>query len=128
MERFGWRGWLAARYPLPARKTMGRVFQRRVQITKGSVNLDWGPDARPKIVVDAKGDIALAFSTFRDEAFNGEVLYTRSGDGGKTFAEVRPITANKESQRFEALALDSDGSVFAAWLDKRDRVEAKKTR
>ena len=68
------------------------------------LNLDWGPDARPKIVVDRKGGIALAFSIFRDEAFNGQVLYTRSGDGGKSFAEARPITANNESQRFEALA------------------------
>jgi hypothetical protein len=38
---------------------------------------------------------------------------------------LRPITSNNESQRFEALALDADGSVFAAWLDKRNRVPAQ---
>ena len=53
------------------------------------------------------------------------MLYTRSKDGGKSFAELRPITASNESQRFEALALDADGSVFAAWLDKRNRVPAQ---
>ena len=52
----------------------------------------------------ASGGIALAFSIFRDKAFNGQVLYTRSTDGGKSFAALRPITANNESQRFEALA------------------------
>jgi hypothetical protein len=67
----------------------------------------------------------LAFAIFRDKAFNGQVLYTRSKDGGQSFAEVRPITANNESQRFEAVALDADGSVFAAWLDKRNRVPAQ---
>jgi hypothetical protein len=36
-----------------------------------------------------------------------------------------PITAGNDSQRFEALALDTDGSVFAAWLDKRNRVPAQ---
>ena len=74
-----------------------------------------------------KGGIALAFSIFRDKAFNGQVLYTRSTDGGKSFAELRPITPNNESQRFEALALDADGTVFAAWLDKRNRVPAQQS-
>src|SRR5262249_12345431 len=103
----------------------GRDFSQPVQVTGERLNLDWGPDARPKIVVDRQGGIALAFSIFRDEAFNGQVLYTRSTDGGKSFAVPRPITANNESQRFEALALDQDGTVFAAWLDKRNRVPAK---
>jgi len=52
--------------------------------------------------------------SFRDKAFNGQVLYTRSSDGGKSFSELRPITSSNESQRFEALGLDADGSVFAA--------------
>jgi Neuraminidase (sialidase) len=73
-------------------------------------------------VVDRKGGIAVAFSTFRDKAFNGEVFYSRSTDGGKTFAAPRPITDNAESQRFEAVGFDPEGNVFAAWLDKRNRV------
>ena len=69
----------------------------------------------------------MAFSIFRDKAFNGQVLYTRSVDGGNSFAELKPITPNNESQRFEALALDSDGSLFAAWLDKRNRVPVQQS-
>ena len=71
------------------------------------------------------GGIALAFSIFRDKAFNGQVLATRSSDGGQSFAELRPITVDNESQRFAALGLDADGSVFAAWIDKRNRVPAQ---
>ena len=111
------------------RADIRREFERRRQEPVGAgsgdkekLNLDWGPDARPKIVVDRKGDIVLAFSIFRDKAFNGQVLTTRSGDGGKSFADAKPITSNNESQRFEALGLDADGTVFAAWLDKRNRV------
>lgn len=55
------------------------------------------------------------------------MLFSRSTDGGKSFAEPQPITASNESQRFEALALDADGSVFAAWLDKRNRVPAQQS-
>ena len=53
------------------------------------------------------------------------MLATRSIDGGQSFAELQPITSNNESQRFAALGLDADGSVFAAWIDKRNRVPAQ---
>jgi hypothetical protein len=121
-----WLAWMAGgQISVASSKDVGRSFSTPVQVTKEHLNLDWGPDARPKIVVDRKGDVALAFSTFRDKAFNGQVLYTRSTDGGRSFAELRPITSNNESQRFEALSFDADGSVFAAWLDKRNRVPAQ---
>lgn len=121
-----WLVWMAGgQVSVASSKDDGRNFSAPVLVTKEPLNLDWGPDARPKIVVDRNGGIALAFSIFRDKAFNGQVLYTRSADGGGSFAELRPITSNNESQRFEALALDADGSVFAAWLDKRNRVPAE---
>lgn len=121
-----WLGWMAGGQISVARSNdAGHSFSTPVQITKDRLNLDWGPDARPKIVIDRNGGIALAFSIFRDKAFNGQVLYTRSADGGKSFSELRPITASNESQRFEALGLDADGSLFAAWLDKRNRVPAQ---
>ena len=106
-------------------KDQGSSFSAPVQVTKEKYTLDWGPDARPQIVADKNGGIALAFSTFRDKAFNGQVFATRSADGGQSFAEPRPITSNNESQRFVALGLDTDGSVFAAWIDKRNRVPAR---
>src|ERR1700739_4949355 len=121
-----WLAWIAGgQISLASSKGAGHSFSQTVQVTKEHPNLDLGPDARPKIAVDRKGNIALAFSSFRDKAFNGQVFYTRSSDGGQSFAELRPITSNNESQRFEALAFDADGSVFAAWLDKRNRVPAQ---
>ena len=121
-----WLAWMAGGQISVARSNdAGHSFSTPVQVTKERLNLDWGPDARPKIVIDRNGGIALAFSIFRDKAFNGQVLYTRSADGGKSFSELRPITASNESQRFEALGLDADGSLFAAWLDKRNRVPAQ---
>jgi hypothetical protein len=121
-----WLAWMAGgNVSVASSRDDGRSFSAPVLVTKERLNLDWGPDARPKIVVDRNGGIALAFSIFRDKAFNGQVLYTRSADGGKSFSELRPITASNESQRFEALGLDADGSLFAAWLDKRNRVPAQ---
>jgi hypothetical protein len=123
-----WLAWMAGgRISVVSSKDAGRSFSTPVSVTKERLNLDWGPDARPKIVVDRNGGIALAFSIFRDKAFNGQVLTTRSVDGGQSFAPLRPISSSNESQRFEALGLDAEGLVFAAWLDKRNRVPAQQS-
>src|SRR5262245_45799222 len=96
-----WLAWMAGgRISVASSRDAGKSFSTPVPVTE-KLNMDWGPDARPKIAIDRKGGIALAFSIFRDKAFNGQVLATRSDDGGKSFATVRPITANNESQRFE---------------------------
>ena len=117
------RGRDAVRAALPRRRS--DVFCPRTKIDTQGATLDSGPDARPKLVVEANGTAVLAYATFRDDAFNGEVFTTRSTDAGSTFAQPKPITDVQESQRFQDLALDADGSIFAVWLDKRDRVPFK---
>jgi hypothetical protein len=121
-----WLAWMAGgRILVASSKDRGKTFSTPVAVVDRPLELDWGPDARPKIVVDRNNRIVIAFSIFRDKNFNGEVLYTRSVDEGRSFNTPRPITPNTESQRFEQLALDADGSVFAAWLDKRNRAQAR---
>src|SRR5689334_20661056 len=121
-----WLAWMAGgKISVASSRDRGKSFSTPVQATPEPLNLDWGPDARPKIAIDRKGGIALAFSIFRDKAFNGQVLTTRSDDGGKSFAAARPITVNNESQRFETIGFDNNGALFAAWLDKRNRVPAQ---
>jgi hypothetical protein len=121
-----WLAWAAAGTVSVARSLdLGRTFTLPVAVNPAPLDLDWGPDARPQIAVDRDGRVFVAFAIFKDKAFNGQVQYTRSIDGGRSFAPPLPTTANPESQRFEAIALDSNGSLFAAWLDKRNRVPAK---
>jgi hypothetical protein len=103
----------------------GHTFTSPIAVNPQPLELDWGPDARPKIVLDRDGRIFVAFAIFKDKEFNGKVFYARSIDGGRSFSTPQPITADAESQRFEAIALDADGSLFAAWLDKRNRGPAR---
>lgn len=122
-----WLAWIAGGHVLVASSgDRGQSFSSPVQVTTEKLNLDWGPDARPKIVLDREGRMTLAFSIFKDKAFNGQVLISHSNDGN-SFAEPVPITPNTESQRFEAIALDADGTVFATWLDKRNRVQVQQS-
>jgi uncharacterized OB-fold protein len=99
---------------------LGKTFSAPVSVTPGPINIDWGPDSRPQLVVDKTGGIVVTYAIFQDKRFNGRVFATRSDDGGATFQPPRPITPNATSQRFQAVGLDSDGRVFAAWLDKRN--------
>jgi hypothetical protein len=103
---------------------LGRTFSTAVAVNPKPLDLDWGPDSRPSIAVDKGDRVFVAFARFRDNKFNGQVLFSRSLDGGHSFSAPTPITDNPESQRFQALELDANGSLFAAWLDKRDRVPA----
>jgi hypothetical protein len=121
-----WLAWDAGGFVSVARSgDLGRTFSPAVAVNPEPLSLDWGPDARPVIAVDREGRIAVVFDIFKDKEFNGQVLYTHSEDGGQTFAPPKPITNDAESQRFQAVAFDPDGSLFAAWLDKRNRAPAR---
>lgn len=104
---------------------LGRTFTPPVAVTRETADLDWGPDARPKISIDAAGRVHVAFAVFKDKQFNGRVFHVVSSDGGATFSEPRAVTEDATSQRFETLTLLPDGRLFAAWLDKRNRAPAK---
>ena len=104
---------------------LGKTFAAPVAVTPEPMNLDWGPDARARIVVDPKGQLVVTFGTFQDKNFNGRAFFARSSDGGASFAKPRPLTSDTTSQRFEVAGVDPDGRVFAAWLDKRNVAKAR---
>lgn len=120
--------WIAARVSnqifVAKSRDHGQSFTPSVVVTQPSVNLDTGADAGPKIVVDREGRAIVAYAILRDKKYNGQVFFTRSIDSGKTFSPPSPVTSDLESQRFAALAIDSDGAIFSAWLDKRNRAQA----
>jgi hypothetical protein len=123
-----WLAWVAAGRVVVARSTdLGQSFESAVPLGEAPARIDTGPDSRPKIVVDGEGHAFVAYSVFKDDHYNGEVLFTRSLDGGQSFEAPRPITADKASQRFATLALDPAGKLFAAWIDKRNAVAARKS-
>lgn len=122
-----WLTWAAAgRVSVAHSDDHGATFSPAVAVDPKVVTLDTGPDSRPKIVVDGAGRVTVAYALFKDQRYNGQVLVTRSIDGGRSFTPPHPITADPVSQRFETLALDADGGLFAAWIDKRGAAAARK--
>jgi len=116
---------MADRIVVAKSSDLGRSFSQPVAVTPEPLKLDWGPDARPHIAADAKGDLVVTFAIFQDQRFNGRAFFARSTDKGASFSRPQPITADSTSQRFETVAIDPAGRVFAAWLDKRNIAAAR---
>ena len=88
---------------------------------------DPGADARPKLAFGRTGEVYLTWTHPMSKPFSGEIRFTRSLDGGKTFSA--PITVHADPQeithRFDAITVAPNGTVFVAWIDKRDVVAAQ---
>ncbi|OAI01706.1 hypothetical protein A1332_17500 [Methylomonas methanica] len=82
---------------------------------------------RPKIKLDAQGNIYLTWTQNLEKRHTGHIRFSRSMDGGKTFS--KPVTVNDNldviGHRFDALAVGQNGEIFVAWLDARDKEKAK---
>jgi len=83
---------------------------------------------RPKIKVDATGNIYITWALSLGERHAGHIRFSRSTDGGKSFSA--PITVNDNLEvighSFDSMAIGQQGEIFIAWLDARDTVAAKK--
>ena len=77
---------------------------------------------RPKIAFGPKGDIYVSWSQPRAKPWTGFVRFARSTDGGAHFSA--PVTVHHDraeiTHRFDAMAVDGQGRIVMAWIDKRD--------
>jgi hypothetical protein len=123
--------WLAKvenRHLLVSRsRDKGRSFSRPVVVTPEPENISADGENRPKIAVAHDGTVFLTWTQSLPQKYSGNIRFSRSTDSGKTFS--KPITLNDDgritSHRFDSLAIDDAGRVVVAWLDARDREEAK---
>lgn len=82
---------------------------------------------RPKIII-RKGTVYVSWTQGLAKPMSGDIRFSRSLDGGKTFSPPISVNDNLEeiSHRFDALAVDGRGRIHVVWLDKRDPAAAEK--
>ncbi len=115
-----WVVWNAGGAVSIARSTdLGKTFDTPRILARHDVRLDVGPDARPSLAITSRGDLAVAYAFFKDDAGNAEIDTVGSRDGGRTFSAPKALSAAAKSQRFPALVVGRDDRVFASWIDKR---------
>lgn len=128
-----WIGYVSDKYLyLQSSTDQGKTFSPAMKVNQVQEAIAARDESRPKISVDKQGAIYLTWTSEipnAKERHNGNVRFSRSTDGGKTFSE--PVTVNEDNQeighRFDSLAIGKNGEIFIAWLDARDKVAAKKS-
>lgn len=82
---------------------------------------------RPKLVVRGER-LFVSYTRGLDKPTTGDIRFSRSLDGGKTFSVPITVNDNREviSHRFDDLVVDTRGQVSLAWLDKRDLEAARR--
>ena len=104
----------------------GRSWLNPVLVTSAPEPTDTGGDARPKIALGIQGEVYVTWTKPLTKPYTGEIKFSRSLDGGRTFAA--PVVVHRDRQeithRFDSVVVNARGQVIIAWIDKRDLVAA----
>lgn len=102
----------------------GLDFSRPVKANGHPEPIYSNGENRPKIALGPGGNIYISWTKKLSERFSGDIRYTRSTDGGRSFDPVQTINDDDltSSHRFDELIVSPAGYVYLAWLDKRDKV------
>ncbi len=81
----------------------------------------------PSPVVDASGNLYVAWHDYRDRAVGGDltpnIYFARSEDGGKIWSpNLRVSQAQYGQNAFQVLVLAPDGSLHCAWSNTEDNL------
>ena len=108
----------------------GRTWSKPMRVNSVIEATDTGADARPKIAVGPGGEIYVTWTRPLSKPYTGEIRFARSLDGGRTFS--KPVTVHADRQeithRFDSTAVNRQGQLYVAWIDKRDGVAAARAK
>lgn len=106
---------------------LGASFGPAVRVNPEPEVIGTEGDNRPKIAIADDGAIYVSYTRLLDRPFSGDIRFSRSLDGGRTFSE--PLTVNDDrdiiSHRFDSLIVGPGGEVHVVWIDRRDEVAAR---
>lgn len=117
-----WLAWVGESHVWVARSLdRGRTFSIPARVTAAPAAIDDNGENRPKVVVDGKSRVIVAWTVKGAKPYTGLVYVARSEDGGVTFGP--PTSPGDEAQpvsmRFAATTLGADDRLYVAWIDKR---------
>jgi hypothetical protein len=82
---------------------------------------------RPKLAFDKQGGVYVTWTSPTSANYTGDIRFARSSNNGTSW--TKPIVVHRDRQlithRFESLIVDSDGTLWITWVDKRDLEAAQ---
>lgn len=105
-------------------------FSTPIKVNMQPQKIGTDGDARPKIAVASQGNIYVTWTQALPTPYSGYIWFSRSVDGGKTFSAPSVVHQDKAeiTHRFDALTVAPSGRIYVAWVDKRDLLQAKKSK
>ena len=106
----------------------GKSFKPAIVVNRSPELVYADGENRPKLAFGNNGEIYVSWTQkLTEKRFSGHIRFSRSVDNGKTFSV--PLTVNDHlavtSHRFDSMAVNQNGDIYIAWLDKRDLLAAK---
>ena len=105
----------------------GRSYSPPVRVPGEAEAVETNGENRPKIFPTEGGLVYVSWTRKLAGRFTGEIRFSRSTDGGRSFEA--PRTVNDDGlpigHRFDSLHVDALGHVYLVWIDKRDREGAR---
>ncbi len=100
----------------------GNTFSDPVQVNAVAEDAEFNGENRPKIIVADNGTVLLSWTTKTSNRFTGEIRFSRSTDGGRSFEPPRTVNDDGLAigHRFDSLFLTDTGKLYVIWIDKRD--------
>ncbi|MBO0934435.1 exo-alpha-sialidase [Fibrella aquatilis] len=102
----------------------GQTFGQKIRIP-APANLSVHAEGMPKVAVKTDGTVMALFEVPRpveSSRFAGDLLFTTSSDGGKTWTGPKPLhqnTAPGKSHSFADLTRLPNGQIGVVWLDDK---------
>jgi len=100
----------------------GKTYSSAVRVNPVKEDAEHNGENRPKIIVDENSNVYVSWTKKTSPRFTGEIRFSRSTDGGKTFESPRTINDDGlfAGHRFESLYQTESGHLYMTWIDKRD--------
>lgn len=106
-------------------KDLGNSFGDSILVDIPAEKISARNENRPKIAFDQSNGVYLSWAKSGKKRFTGDVRFTYSIDGGKTFNPA--ITINNDNlvtgHSFNEMIVSKNGEVTLVWLDSRYRYQ-----
>jgi hypothetical protein len=105
----------------------GKTFSAPVIVNVKPEKIGAEGELRPKIALGLKGEIYVSWTQALEKPYAGDIRFSRSLDGGRSFSTPIVVNHNRDliTHRFDSLVVTYDGTVYVAWIDKRDMHAAQ---
>lgn len=100
----------------------GATWQPAIQATTKPEPVSADTENRPKLAFGPRDEMYVSWTSPTSEKFTGDIRFTRSLDGGKTWSAPRVVHHDRQliTHRFDSMRVDGAGRIWVAWIDKRD--------